>query len=63
MGGPLNNASLPQSLDQSSPGAMDPSLDGTQRYSHGLGDLVVTQLMFMKQNKRLAILVANAYQS
>ncbi len=42
---------------------MHPGLDSPQGNAHRLGNFPVTQFLFMKQNKRLAIILANSRQS
>ena len=48
-------AAAAEVIDQSAAGAVDPRFDGAQRHFHSLGDLGVTQLVIVKQQKGLRV--------
>src|SRR6478609_5202254 len=52
----FNSSALPEPVDQFSSRAMDPSLDRPERDIQGVGNLRVTELLLVKQEKRPAIL-------
>src|SRR5262245_37212621 len=58
-----DHAPLAQAINQLPPSPMHPGLDGSYGDVHGIRDLGVTQLLFMKQSKGPPIFVAQLRQS